>query len=323
MYNYKDLKIGKHDLPTWDGLAPVVLEVVKTKNEWKARDLDKEVANSIGLPSNLRNLAYENYPDSIIVENRVRWALSEMNIAGLLTRPRRGAYKITDLGEKLLKKYGVKVDRKIIHGQEMYQAHQDEIKQRNQDKKDRTDISKEDLNDDGIIQKVNDRQRIEKQIDVYNDDIANDLLTRIRDSEPAFFEVLVVDLLSTMGYQGTNGNATVTQLSSDGGIDGIINQDPLGTSTVYIQAKRYQVNNIVQRPDIERLYGALSRVHADRGVFITTSSFSAHAKEAAENFSIVMIDGIRLTNLMLKYHVGVQAKRQYELFEIDEDYFED
>lgn len=139
----------------------------------------------------------------------------------------------------------------------------------------------------------------------------------------SFFEHLVVDLLIKMGYQGVHGSAIVTPSTHDGGIDGVINQDPLGTSTVYVQAKRYQATNVVQRPAIDGFYGALSRVHADRGVFITTSSFSDQAEQTAKTFSIILIDGLKLTDLMLQYKVGVQAKRHYELFTVDEDYFEE
>lgn len=114
----------------------------------------------------------------------------------------------------------------------------------------------------------------------------------------------------------------VTPQSHDGGIDGVINQDPLGTSTVYLQAKRYQANNVVQRPNIEQFYGALNRLHADRGVFITTSSFSQQAIQTAKSFSIVLIDGLKLMNLMLQYRVGVEAKHHFDLFTVDEDYFD-
>lgn len=141
------------------------------------------------------------------------------------------------------------------------------------------------------------------------------------DSDPAFFEQLVAKLLSAMGYKGPSGTAEVTSLTNDGGIDGVINQDPLGTQTVYVQAKRFAKQNIVQRPAIQAFFGALSQIHADRGVFITTSSFSQGAIETAKSFSIVLIDGIRLTDLMLQYRVGVQEKRTFTLFEVDEDFF--
>lgn len=314
MFNYKNLKIGKHDLPTWDGLLPVIMNLANQKKEWRGRELTKAAVDSIGLPKELRNLKYEKYPDDSIIENRANWALSDLALSGLLIRPSRGIYRITDLGEKLFTKYGVDLSAKIIHAQEPYKAHQKELKARKV--KDPGEAGK--AEDAPLTYKIDEIQR---QIENYNAEIETELLERIREAEPGFFENLVADLLSQMGYQGPEGKTMVTPQSRDGGIDGIINQDPLGTSTVYFQAKRYAADNIVQRPAIQGFYGALSSFHADRGVFISTSSFSEGAKEQAKSFSIVLIDGIRLTQLLLHYHVGVQAKKNYDLFQIDEDYF--
>lgn len=314
MYNYKQLKLGKHGLPTWDGLLPAVMQLADQQAEWRGRDLAQATANGLGLPDNLRNQTYEKYPDTKIIEDRVSWALSDLALSGLLIRPRRGVYQITELGRKLITQYGVTLGAKEIHEQDAYKAHRRELKQR----KLSPSSEAEQAGDVPVTYKIDEIQR---QIENYNSGIAADLLERIREAEPGFFENLVADLLSRMGYQGPEGKITVTPQSRDGGIDGIINQDPLGTSTVYYQAKRYTADNIVQRPAIQGFYGALSSVHADRGVFISTSSFSAGAREQAKSFSIVLIDGIRLTQLLLHYHVGVQAKKNYDLFQIDEDYF--
>lgn len=100
MYNYKQLKLGKHGLPTWDGLLPVVMQEADKQEEWQSRDLVKATVNGLGLPDDLRNKKYENFPDSNIVEDRVSWALSDLALSGLLIRPRRGVYRITGLGRK-------------------------------------------------------------------------------------------------------------------------------------------------------------------------------------------------------------------------------
>ncbi|EAH3826824.1 restriction endonuclease, partial [Listeria monocytogenes] len=172
------------------------------------------------------------------------------------------------------------------------------------------------------IEKENPKKEVGSIIDNMNNEVSIELLDKIRNSDPYFFEQLVVDLLSRMGYSGEGGSAKVTSRSNDGGIDGIINQDPLGTSTVYLQAKRYKEDNKINRSDIQTFYGALASVRADRGVFITTSSYTSGAKEFAINQGIVLIDGIQLTELMLKYKVGVEAENQYTIFRIDNDYFE-
>lgn len=157
-----------------------------------------------------------------------------------------------------------------------------------------------------------------------NADVADQLLTRILDQEPVFFEQAVLDLLIAMGYGGAEGSATRTQLSNDGGIDGIVDQDALGLSRIYVQAKRYAADNIVGRPAIQAFVGALAGNQAGQGVFITTSRFSADAQAYADQVPtrIVLIDGDRMTRLMIRYGVGVQVKRTVQIVEVDEDFFE-
>lgn len=320
-FEYTKLKLGKYGMPTWDGLIGVTIELALTQKEWKSKELQVVVSDYLNLPDRLRNLKSEKYPDDSVIEGRVSWALSDSAIAGLFIRPKRGIYQVTELGKQLFNQYGYQLNAKIIHSQPNYQAHLKELKKR---KLTGNNIvaSNEKQPDQPLSSTVNAINEVEKTIFDHNQKIADELLTRIREADPKFFEQLVVNLLVKMGYKGVNGTSIVTPSTHDGGIDGVINQDALGTSTVYIQAKRYQAANIVQRPAIDAFYGALSREHADRGVFITTSSFSEQAKVTAKSFSIVLIDGLELTDLMLQFQVGVQVKRHYDLFTIDEDYFE-
>lgn len=319
--DYHQLKTSKYGLPAWGSLVAPAIEIGLQKEEWHIKELEASVDDALNLPEKLSRLTYEKYPDTRIIIDRIGWALSEGATAGIFVRPKRGVYKVTELGKTLFEQYGYKLDSKIVHTQPQYIAHKKEVQERK--KASNTDNSELDSGEfygvNGTALVVKD---IAKQIENYNVQIADDLLNRIREAEPKFFEHLVVDLLVKMGYQGVNGNAIVTPQSHDGGIDGVINQDPLGTSTVYLQAKRYQANNIVQRPSIEQFYGALNRLHADRGVFITTSSFSQQAIQTAKSFSIVLIDGLKLTNLMLQYRVGVETKHHFDLFTVDEDYFD-
>ena len=165
---------------------------------------------------------------------------------------------------------------------------------------------------------LSDKDWFEKQ----NSDLSETLIAKLRKTDPYQFEEMMVKLLNAMGYKGTNGQSVVTQKSNDGGIDGIINQDPLGLRTVYIQVKRYAENNVVGSPEINSFFGALRRKQADRGVFITTSSFTKDAQEAAKQLNIALVDGEMLTNLMIQYKVGVQVSQTYELYDIDDDFFE-
>ena len=156
---------------------------------------------------------------------------------------------------------------------------------------------------------------IEKQL-------ADELLDRIKSNSPEFFEKLVVDLLLKIGYGSSKQDILQnTGKSGDEGIDGIIKEDALGLSKIYIQAKRWQ--GTIGRPKIQEFVGAIdNKTH--KGVFITTSGFSGEAKEyAAAKPSIVLIDGKKLTELMIKYNVGVELKQSYEVKKIDEDFFSD
>ena len=156
--------------------------------------------------------------------------------------------------------------------------------------------------------------------------LANDILERVRVLFPSAFEQLVVNVLLAMGYGDSEGHGIVTQASNNGGIDGAIDQDALGLSKIYVQAKRYGEKNSVGRPEVQSFVGAMHG-QATQGVFITSSSFTSGAREYAQNLggglSLVLIDGERLARLMIKYRVGVQIARTYTVMKIDEDFFEE
>ncbi len=150
--------------------------------------------------------------------------------------------------------------------------------------------------------------------------VADDLLQEIKANSPAFFENLVIDLLVKMGYGGSREDAEAVGRSRDGGIDGIINQDRLGLDVVYVQAKRWKGK--VSSPEIARFAGALAGKGANRGIFITTSDFTADARAYdAAGFKIILIDGKRLAQLMIDHNVGVSTVKTYEIKRVDSDYF--
>lgn len=146
------------------------------------------------------------------------------------------------------------------------------------------------------------------------------LLDKILDSDPAFFEQLVLDLLYKMGYGGNDPKSVLLVGGPhDGGIDGIIKEDKLGLSKIYIQAKRYARENTVGKPQLQQFVGAMENVQ--KGVFITTSSFSIYAKEYVKQKNIIIIDGNDLTELMVTYNVGLSIVRSFSTYRIDSDYF--
>ena len=167
-------------------------------------------------------------------------------------------------------------------------------------------------------------EQLEQAHETISNDLAADLLSKVMEQTPTFFEHLVVDLLVKMGYGGSNSDAArVTQLTNDEGIDGIIYEDKLGLDKIYLQAKRW--TNPVGRPVIQQFAGALVGQNASKGVFITTSSYSKEARNyvAGLHQKIVLIDGSELAKYMIEYNVGVSVKKVYEVKRIDNDYFEE
>lgn len=154
------------------------------------------------------------------------------------------------------------------------------------------------------------------------ENLADEVLDGIRKASPPFFEELVVDLMIAMGYGGSRREAgQATQTTNDDGIDGIIKEDKLGLDTIYLQAKRW--TNTVHRPEIDKFIGALTRQRARKGVFLTTSDFSAGARVAAAglDMKVVLIDGRELAQLMIENNLGVSVKEVYEVKQVDTDYF--
>ena len=242
--------------------------------------------------------------------NRVGWAISHLTKSGALNRPQRGKYVISQVGLSLRQARPLVTlgDVEAITGY----------------RRSKSATAVPDIEEsEAAISALDPAELIDQGIKQIHADVAGELLARLQATAPSFFEQTVVRLLVAMGYGGADGQAKVTQQSHDGGIDGIIDQDTLGLNRVYVQAKRYAPGNAVQRPELQAFVGALSG-KADGGVFITTSGFSKGARDYAENVPtrIVLIDGPRLTSLMITFGVGVQVKQTVHLVEIDEDFFE-
>ncbi|TVP59540.1 MAG: restriction endonuclease [Nodularia sp. (in: Bacteria)] len=249
-------------------------------------------------------------------DNRVGWACTYLKKAGLLESTKRGYFQITNRGYEIIKSNPVDINAKFLkqfpeflefqnHTQqsEKYVAHGNEIDVST------TRTPEEDL--ELAIQKL-------------TQELTSDLLQIIKKFSPAFFEKLVVDLLVKMGYGGTRKDAGKTVgRSSDGGIDGIINEDRLGLDVIYIQAKRWE--NSVGRPEIQKFAGALQGVRARKGIFITTSTFTNEAKDYVSRIDskIVLIDGETLTRFMIENNVGVTPFAIYQVKKVDSDYFTD
>ena len=248
-----------------------------------------------------------------VYTNRINWARTYLDKAGLIETPVRAKYRITKEGKKALQS-GQEIDLKYLEQYDKFREfHQNDQK-------------------NGIdpvpVDPVEDESPIEMLDDAFkkvNSALAAELMDEVMNLTPSEFEQLVVKLLLKMGYgSGIDDAGIVTKPSDDGGIDGIIKEDQLGFSSIYIQAKQWAVDRTVNRPEIQKFAGALQGEKASKGLFITTAQFSQGARQYAENLhgsTIVLVDGSQMMKLMIKFGLGVSVEHVYEVKRIDSDFF--
>lgn len=246
--------------------------------------------------------------------DRVGWAKTYLDKAGLVETPSRAKYRITEEGKKALAS-GETIDLKYLEKYESFKAFHtvsaatsnDVIEEKEEEK------SPQEILDDAFNQ--------------VNSSLSSQLMDEVMKLSPGQFEKLVVRLLLAMGYgSGIDDAGKVTQLSNDGGIDGIIKEDKLGFDNIYIQAKQWALTQTVGRPEIQKFVGALTGKQAQKGLFITTAKYSADAIDYASNLlgtKVVLVDGEALMRLMIRHNVGVSTEHTYEVKKIDSDFFED
>lgn len=251
-----------------------------------------------------------------VFNNRVGWARSYLKQAGLLASPKRGYFKVTEQGLKLLAEKPEKINISLLDRYPEFQ----EFKNRKKDQSKTTDSS----DHIEIVTNETPEDALASAYRSLRKNLEDEILSSVKDSSPSFFERLVVDLLVKMGYGGNRQDAgRALGRSGDGGIDGIIDEDRLGLDVIYIQAKRW--DGTVGRPDIQKFAGALQGQRARKGVFITTSNFTKEALEYVSMIEskIILIGGERLASLMAEHNVGVTVVGQYEVKKIDSDYFDE
>lgn len=280
--------------------APLALSVLR-----------EQVANSFPLSE---AELHERLPSGkqTIINNRIGWARTYLNKAGLLSIPAKGMVQITERGLEVL---STGPERITVGWLKRYPEFASFHTARPADNPIAAEQS------EPVEHATPDEQLSSAHQDLMKS-LADELLTQVRAASPTFFEQLVVDLMIAMGYGGSRKEAgRATQATADDGIDGIIKEDKLGLDVIYLQAKRWA--NTVHRPEIDKFIGALTRQRARKGVFITTSDFSAGAREAALSLDIkvVLIDGLELAALMVENNLGCSVKQVYEVKHLDSDYF--
>ncbi len=297
-------------------MLPVLQAVAGAEGPVTSSALRNAVAESVGLSAADRAETIRS--GAPVFDNRVHWAVTYLVQAGLLVRPKRGVVAITERGRDVLQSHPQRIDNALL---ERFPEFVEFRKRSGTRPRSKLTAGRE----QSAAADAPPRERLAAAVREANAAVAEELVQRIRDREPDFLEALVLELLTAMGYGGRDGAAEHLGGPGDEGLDGVIRQDALGLDRVYVQAKRYAADNPVSRSAIQGFVGALHGAQADRGIFITTSRFTAEAARYAErvNARVILIDGERLGDLMVTYNVGVQDDETFVMKEIDEDYFEE
>lgn len=297
-------------------MLPLLKFAAEQDAEISTGDAIEALGSKLGLTEDdLKEMLPSGLQSTLV--NRVGWASTFMKKAGLLEATRRGYYRITPRGRELLAKNPKFINEKLLKQYPEFLAFLQLKGTRTGEKKDST-ISAEAVT-------ATPSEALENAYENLRDELANDLLTKVKKSSPSFFERIVVELLVKMGYGGSRADAgKAIGRTGDGGIDGIIKEDKLGLDVIYVQAKRWD-NNPVGRPDVMQFAGALQAQKANKGILITTSRFTDDARSYVTQIGskIVLIDGEQLTQLMIDHDVGVSTVSLYPVKKIDTDYFDD
>lgn len=303
-------------VPKFFEFLPVVLRILIDKTEKTVKQIREEAVVELKVSDeDCKELLPSGRQRT--VDNRVNWAVTYLKNAKLIRSVRRGVYVITDEGNTAYADVGDDLNLAYLERYESFKVFHG-VSNTKSDGTEPKDLPVEDTPQD----------MFEKAYTQINAALAEELLAVTMERSPKFFEQLVVDLLLKMGYGSSiDSSGFVVGKSGDEGIDGIIREDKLGFSNIYIQAKRWDPTTVtVGRPEIQKFVGALAGQGAAKGLFITTTSFTKEAISYAGKQSaakIVLVDGRQLTRLMIEYGIGVSVQSTYTIKKIDSDYFDD
>ncbi len=301
-------------IPDYQTIMLHLLQLTANKKERSLKDIIEVLSNEFHLTEEDKS---ELLPSgqTFLFGNRVGWARTYLKKAVLIDSPKRGTVMITERGLSILKKKPKRIDVALLKQFPEFLAFQN-IKKEGADKESIPHID---------ISTQTPQETIDNAYQNIRQSLVQEILERVKSLSPIFFERLVVNLLVRMGYGGSIKDAgKATRLTNDEGIDGIIKEDRLGLDFIYIQAKRW-TDSSVGRPDIQSFVGALDGQRANKGIFITTSTFSNTATEYVKTISkkVILIDGQQLAEYMIDYNIGVSTVQTFELKRIDNDYFDE
>ncbi len=303
-------------IPKYDEIQFPALRILSEGKEWKSRELEPKLATYFKLTEEEIEELYSSGNGTIFFD-RINWALSYLNMAGLVSKPKRGIYVINENGKEILQK-PENFKSYIFKQLEHREPTRKKIEKNRTEEFEIVSGTLDDLTPQEILN--NSFQGIKKTV-------YREIIDTILSKKPREFEKLVVNLLQRLGYGGQVKNSgIVTQASNDKGIDGIVKEDILGFGRIYIQAKRYNRDNLIGREDIQKFVGALAVENSDKGVFITTSDFNKGAYEYVDNLStntkIVLINGLKLSEYIYEFNLGMQTEKIIELKKLDSDFWD-
>lgn len=289
-------------IPDFQTLMLPLLELLKDGNPVKLSEMVEIMSDKYNLTEEERN---EWLPSRLqkTMYNRVAWAKQYLKNSELIESPEKGSFKITQKGIAVLNEKPDKINLRFLK----------DLDSENQPN------AQTEIEDNHIEENKTPEELIENAQSLYTDSLKKELLAKLKSVDPIRFEQIVLELMEKMNY----GVGSMTKMSHDGGIDGIIDEDELGLEKIYLQAKRYSENKVNEK-EMQNFAGALGCSPVRKGVFITTSYFDERAKRKAESIQgkvIRLVDGDELTRLMIKHNVGVQLKTRIEIKKIDEDFF--
>ncbi len=303
-------------IPDYQTLMLPVLKLASDEIEHRFSQAVEALADEFSLTQEERSELLPSGSQAVF-NNRVGWARSYLKQAGLLASPKRGFFRITEDGLKLLQRNPPRIDNFVLEQFPAFIEFKDRRKDKSEDDKTSAEIPEQ-------TETQTPEDSLASAYSMLRRSLESEVLSSVKEASPSFFERLVVDLLVKMGYGGNRKDAgKALGKSGDGGIDGIINEDRLGLDVIYIQAKRWE--GTVGRPEIQKFAGALQGQRARKGVFITTSNFTNDAKEYVSRIDvkIILINGELLSSLMVDHNVGVSTVGQYEVKKLDSDYFDE
>lgn len=311
-------------IPKYDEMYSEFLQALSDEKTHPIREIRDTLAESLGITDDERQQLLPSNKQTVY-NNRVQWTASYLKQAGLVESPSRGIYCITEAGKTALSQRKNCINNTYLLQFDSFRNFLSRSSEPN------PDSDTQSLHSAPVsllpISSESPQDILDKAYKQINSALIEDLLTEVIKQSPSFFESLIVKLLTQMGYGGSLSDAgIVTKASGDEGIDGIIREDKLGFSRIYIQAKRWDRNSTVGRPEIQKFVGALAGQGATKGLFVTTAQFSREAREYAEKqhtTKIVLVDGTALAELMIEYNIGVSVETTYSIKRIDTDFFDD